>query len=74
MTAIWSASTTVERRWAMMMVVRPPHPADQHLRRSLIRGLGRSTLDDAHTQGRSLSPTAALGLTSSTPTRNLNSL
>jgi predicted ATPase/DNA-binding CsgD family transcriptional regulator len=52
---------------------RPPQPADQHLRRSLVRGLGRSTFDDAHTQGRSLSPTAALRLTSSTPTANSNS-
>jgi hypothetical protein len=35
---------------------RPPQPADQHLRRSLIRGLGRSTFDEAHAQGRSLFP------------------
>ena len=46
---------------------RPPQPPDQNLRRSLIRGLGRTTFDEAHTQGRSLSPTAALRLTTATP-------
>jgi hypothetical protein len=50
---------------------RPPQPPDQHLRRSLIRALGRTTFDEAHTQGRSLSPTAALRLTTSAhPSRN----
>jgi predicted ATPase/DNA-binding CsgD family transcriptional regulator len=50
---------------------RPPQPPDQHLRRSLVRGLGRTTFDEAHTQGRSLSPTAALRLTTSAhPSRN----
>jgi hypothetical protein len=50
---------------------RPPQPSDQHLHRSLIRGLGRTTFDEAHIQGRSLSPTAALRLTSSaSPTKS----
>lgn len=53
---------------------RPPQPPDQNLRRSLIRGLGRTTFDEAHTQGRSLSPTAALRLTTATPpTKNPSS-
>jgi hypothetical protein len=53
---------------------RPPQPPDQNLRRSLIRGLGRTTFDETHTHGRSLSPTAALRLTTSaSPTKNLNS-
>jgi predicted ATPase len=53
---------------------RPPQPPDQNLRRSLIRGLGRTTFDEAHTQGRSLSPTAALRLTTSaSPTKNPSS-
>jgi hypothetical protein len=50
---------------------RPPQPPDQHLRRSLIRGLGRTTFELAHTQGQSLSPTAALRHTTSAhPFRN----
>jgi hypothetical protein len=53
---------------------RSPQPPDQNLRRSLIRGLGRTTFDETHTHGRSLSPTAALRLTTSaSPTKNLNS-
>jgi hypothetical protein len=53
---------------------RPPQPPDQNLRRSLIRRLGRTTFDGTHTHGRSLSPTAALRLTTSTPpTKNPNS-
>jgi predicted ATPase/DNA-binding CsgD family transcriptional regulator len=53
---------------------RPPQPPDQNLRRSLIRGLGRTTFDETYTHGRSLSPTAALRLTTSTPlTKNPNS-
>jgi predicted ATPase/DNA-binding CsgD family transcriptional regulator len=42
---------------------RPPQPPDEKLRRSLVQGLGRSAFDEARSQGRSLSPTAALGLT-----------
>jgi hypothetical protein len=53
---------------------RPPQPPDQNLRRSLIRELGRTTFDETYTHGRSLSPTAALRLTTSTPpTKNPNS-
>ena len=53
---------------------RSPQPPDQNLRRSLIRGLGRTTFDETHIHGRSLSPTAALRLTTSaSPTKNLNS-
>jgi predicted ATPase/DNA-binding CsgD family transcriptional regulator/tetratricopeptide (TPR) repeat protein len=53
---------------------RSPQAPDQNLRRSLIRGLGRTTFDETHTHGRSLSPTAALRLTTSaSPTKNLNS-
>jgi hypothetical protein len=53
---------------------RPPQPPDQNLRRSLIRGLGRTTFDEAHAQGRSLSPAAALRLTTATPpTKNPSS-
>jgi tetratricopeptide (TPR) repeat protein len=53
---------------------RSPQPPDQNLRRSLIRGLGRTTFDETHTHGRWLSPTAALRLTTSTPpTKNPNS-
>ncbi len=44
---------------------RPPQPPDENLRRSLVRGLGRSAFDEARTEGRSLSPTAALRLTTS---------
>jgi predicted ATPase/DNA-binding CsgD family transcriptional regulator len=44
---------------------RPPQPPDQNLRRSLVRGLGRSAFDEAHAQGRSLPPTAVLRLTMS---------
>jgi predicted ATPase/DNA-binding CsgD family transcriptional regulator len=50
---------------------RPPQPPDQNLRRSLIRGLGHTTFELAHTQGQSLSPTAALRHTTSAhPFRN----
>jgi tetratricopeptide (TPR) repeat protein len=35
---------------------RPPQPPDENLRRSLVRALGRSTFDEARTEGRSLPP------------------
>jgi tetratricopeptide (TPR) repeat protein len=46
---------------------RPPQPPDEDLRRSLVRGLGGSAFDEARTEGRSLSPTEALRLTTSAP-------
>jgi len=53
---------------------RPPQPPDENLRRSLVRGLGRSAFDEARTEGRSLSPTEALRLTTSAqPARNASS-
>jgi predicted ATPase/DNA-binding CsgD family transcriptional regulator len=44
---------------------RPPQPPDENLRRSLVRALGRSTFDEARTEGRSLPSTEALRLTTS---------
>ena len=44
---------------------RPPQPPDENLRRSLVRALGRSTFDEARTEGRSLPLTEALRLTTS---------
>jgi hypothetical protein len=53
---------------------RPPRPPDENLRRSLVRGLGGSAFDEARAEGRSLSPTAALRLTTSDqPARNASS-
>ncbi len=53
---------------------RPPQPSDENLRRSLVRALGRSVFDEARTEGRSLSPTEALQLTTSAqPARNASS-
>jgi predicted ATPase/DNA-binding CsgD family transcriptional regulator len=53
---------------------RPPQPPDENLRWSLVRGLGRSAFDEARAEGRSLSPTEALRLTTSAqPARNANS-
>jgi hypothetical protein len=52
---------------------RPPQPPDEHLRRSLVRGLGRSAFDEARTEGRSLSPVQALEITMSAPPRNASS-
>jgi hypothetical protein len=53
---------------------RPPQPSDENLRRSLVRALGRSAFDEAHTEGQSLSPTEALRLTTSPqPARNASS-
>ena len=53
---------------------RPPQPPDENLRRSLVRRLGRSAFDEARTEGRSLSPTKALRLTTSAqPARNASS-
>jgi predicted ATPase len=49
---------------------RPPQSPDEDLRRSLVRGLGRTTFDEAHTRGRSLSPTAALRLATSASPRS----
>jgi hypothetical protein len=42
---------------------RPPQPPDENLRRSLVRRLGHTAFDQAHAEGRSLSPTEALWLT-----------
>jgi predicted ATPase/DNA-binding CsgD family transcriptional regulator len=53
---------------------RPPQPADENLRRSLVRTLGRSAFDEARTEGRSLLPTEALRTTSGQPARNVSSL
>jgi predicted ATPase/DNA-binding CsgD family transcriptional regulator len=53
---------------------RPPQPPDENLRRSLVRRLGRSAFDEAHAEGRSLSPTEALRLTTSAqPARSASS-
>jgi hypothetical protein len=53
---------------------RPPQPPDETLRRSLVRTLGRSAFDEAWTEGRSLSPTEALRLTTSAqPARHASS-
>jgi predicted ATPase/DNA-binding CsgD family transcriptional regulator len=52
---------------------RPPQPPDENLRRSLMRRLGRSAFDQAHTEGRSLPPTEALRTTSARPARTANS-
>jgi hypothetical protein len=53
---------------------RPPQPPDENLRWSLVRGLGRSAFDEARAEGRSLSPTEALRLTTSAqPARNADS-
>jgi tetratricopeptide (TPR) repeat protein len=62
------------QRGSMSSSRRPPQPPDANLRRSLVRALGRSAFDEAHTEGRSLSPTAALRLTTSAqPARNASS-
>jgi tetratricopeptide (TPR) repeat protein len=46
---------------------RPPQPPDEDLCRSLMRELGGAVVDEARTEGRSLSPTQALEITTSAP-------
>jgi hypothetical protein len=46
---------------------RPPQPPDEDLCRSLMRELGGAVFDKARTEGRSLSPTQALEITTSAP-------
>jgi hypothetical protein len=46
---------------------RPPQLPDEDLCRSLMRELGGAVFDDARTEGRSLSPTQALEITTSAP-------
>jgi tetratricopeptide (TPR) repeat protein len=53
------------QRGSVSSAQRPPQPPDQYLRRSLVRGLGRSAFDEARTEGLSLSPTQALRITAS---------
>jgi predicted ATPase/DNA-binding CsgD family transcriptional regulator len=62
------------RRGSISSSRRPPQPPDESLRRSLVRTLGRSAFDEARTEGRSLSPTEALRLTTSAqPARTASS-
>ncbi len=62
------------RRGSASSSRRPPQPADENLRRSLVRALGRSAFDEVHTEGRSLSLTEALPVTTSAqPARNASS-
>ncbi len=62
------------QRGSVSSAQRLPQPPDQYLRRSLVRVLGRSTFDEARTEGLSLSPTQALRITASAqPATNANS-